>query len=237
MELEASNGQRVLAYLVFGHALRFFKDSCLRAINEGLMGEVSIGTEDVQWVITVPAIWRQSAKQFMRFAATEVISYVNINMKIVRLWYPIIHIRVSNRIFLRGEGEGWGGQALGGGGGDEKKLAGFKKKIFKIVTLPELNNLSIIYQIKAVSALVKGKTDESYQAINTGIDLEMSWLNYVLFGKVYEMKGMNREAADAYLTAFNLRPGANTLYWIENGIFQTSVPYVVPYLDKFLASE
>lgn len=24
---------------------------------------------------------------------------------------------------------------------------------------------------------------------------------------------------------------------IENGIFQTSVPYVVPYLDKFLASE
>ena len=51
------------------------------------------------------------------------------------------------------------------------------------------------------------------------------------------MKGMNREAADAYLTAFNLRPGANTLYWIENGILQTSVPYVVPYLDKFLASE
>ncbi|MEF5567575.1 hypothetical protein U9012_08415, partial [Escherichia coli] len=64
-----------------------------------------------------------------------------------------------------------------------------------------------------------------------------SHLPYVLLGKVYEMKGMNREAADAYLTAFNLRPGANTLYWIENGIFQTSVPYVVPYLDKFLASE
>ena len=91
--------------------------------------------------------------------------------------------------------------------------------------------------LQGISALVKGKTDESYQAINTGIDLEMSWLNYVLLGKVYEMKGMNREAADAYLTAFNLRPGANTLYWIENGIFQTSVPYVVPYLDKFLASE
>lgn len=120
---------------------------------------------------------------------------------------------------------------------DEKQLAALNTEIDNIVTLPELNNLSIIYQIKAVSALVKGKTDESYQAINTGIDLEMSWLNYVLLGKVYEMKGMNREAADAYLTAFNLRPGANTLYWIENGIFQTSVTYVVPYLDKFLASE
>lgn len=90
---------------------------------------------------------------------------------------------------------------------DAKQLAALNTEIDNIVTLPELNNLSIIYQIKAVSALVKGKTDESYQAINTGIDLEMSWLNYVLLGKVYEMKGMNREAADAYLTAFNLRPG------------------------------
>ncbi|MFP1557960.1 hypothetical protein ACLB1T_14590 [Escherichia coli] len=68
-----------------------------------------------------------------------------------------------------------------------------------------MNNLSIIYQIKAVSALVKGKTDESYQAINTGIDLEMSWLNYVLLGKVYEMKGMNREVADAYYRQFTPR--------------------------------
>lgn len=74
---------------------------------------------------------------------------------------------------------------------DEKQLAALNTEIDNIVTLPELNNLSIIYQIKAVSALVKGKTDESYQAINTGIDLEMSWLNYVLLGKVYEMKGMN----------------------------------------------
>ncbi|MGT9525498.1 hypothetical protein ACVWDN_24775, partial [Escherichia coli] len=48
---------------------------------------------------------------------------------------------------------------------------------------------------------------------------------------------LNNKYFRAYLTAFNLRPGANTLYWIENGIFQTSVPYVVPYLDKFLASE
>ncbi|HBC5825668.1 TPA: lysine decarboxylation/transport transcriptional activator CadC [Escherichia coli] len=120
---------------------------------------------------------------------------------------------------------------------DEKQLAALNTEIDNIATLPGMNNLAIFYQIKAVSALEKGKTDESYQAINTGIVLEMSWLNYVLLGKIYEMKGMNREAADAYLTAFNLRPGANTLYWIENGIFQTSVSYVVPYLDKFLASD
>ncbi|KNC89783.1 hypothetical protein GM30_05225 [Trabulsiella odontotermitis] len=65
----------------------------------------------------------------------------------------------------------------------------------------------------------------------------MSLANYVLLGKVYEMKGANRQAADAYLTAFNLRPGENTLYWIENGVFQTSVTRVVPYLNNFLSSE
>ncbi|MEH9184156.1 hypothetical protein RAF74_23295, partial [Klebsiella quasipneumoniae subsp. similipneumoniae] len=73
--------------------------------------------------------------------------------------------------------------------------------------------------------------------LNSAIDLEMSWLNYVLLGKVYEMKGENRLAADSYITAFNLRPGGDTLYWIENGVFQTSVNRVVPYLDNFLSSE
>ncbi|SUI19528.1 transcriptional activator CadC [Salmonella enterica subsp. salamae] len=65
----------------------------------------------------------------------------------------------------------------------------------------------------------------------------MSWFNYVLLGKVYEMKGENRLAADAYLTAFNLRPGENTLYWFENGVFQTSVQKIVPYLNSFLAED
>ncbi|MBX0118221.1 transcriptional regulator, partial [Salmonella enterica subsp. enterica serovar Typhi] len=79
--------------------------------------------------------------------------------------------------------------------------------------------------------------DAAYEEINKSIELEMSWFNYVLLGKVYEMKGENRLAADAYLTAFNLRPGENTLYWIENGVFQTSVQKIVPYLNSFLAED
>lgn len=55
--------------------------------------------------------------------------------------------------------------------------------------------------------------------INIGIDFEMFWLNYVLFGKVYEMKGMNREVVDVYFIVFNLCLGVNIFYWIENGIF------------------
>ena len=55
-----------------------------------------------------------------------------------------------------------------------------------------MNDMSIFYQIKTVSALGSGKIDEAYQAINTGIELEMSWLNYVLLGKVYEMNRYSR---------------------------------------------
>jgi transcriptional activator of cad operon len=95
----------------------------------------------------------------------------------------------------------------------------------------------VFYQIKAIEKLSQGHVNEAYDEINSGIDKEMSWLNYVLLGKVYEMKGENRLAADAYITAFNLRPGENTLYWIENGLFQTSVIRVVPYLNNFLSAE
>lgn len=72
MELEAASGRSVLAVLVFAHALRYFKNCCIRELNEQSTSCTAITADDIQWVITVPAIWRQSAKQFMRHAATEV---------------------------------------------------------------------------------------------------------------------------------------------------------------------
>jgi hypothetical protein len=49
-------------------------------------------------------------------------------------------------------------------------------------------------------------------------------MNYVLLGKVYEMKGENREAADAYLTAFNLRPGENTFTGLKMRFSRPRLP-------------
>ena len=120
---------------------------------------------------------------------------------------------------------------------DDKQLAALYSDVERVGAMPGIKDMAIYYQIKAVDSLGKGKVDEANTAINSAIDLEMSWLNYVLLGKVYEMKGENRLAADSYITAFNLRPGEDTLYWIENGVFQTSVNRVVPYLDNFLSSE
>jgi transcriptional activator of cad operon len=112
-------------------------------------------------------------------------------------------------------------------------LANLRKEITDVEAIPLLQNSAIIQQIYAVDYLSQGKVDEAFQMINKGIDLEMSWLNYVLLGKVYELKGQNNLAADAYITAFNLRPGNNTLDWIKNGVFQTNVIRVAPYLANY----
>lgn len=116
---------------------------------------------------------------------------------------------------------------------DAAELAKLRAEITRLGTLPALVESPILQQIATVDALSQGKTDEAYRAINKAIDLQMSWLNYVLLGKVYEMQGQNHQAADSYITAFNLRPGENTLHWIRNGVFQTSVAAVVPYLDNY----
>ena len=77
MELEASNGRRVRAVTVFAHALRFFMETCLSELSDMAISDQAITSADVQWVITVPAIWRQSAKQFMRHAAIEVLYIIS----------------------------------------------------------------------------------------------------------------------------------------------------------------
>uniref|UniRef100_H3A9D6 Heat shock protein family A (Hsp70) member 12A n=1 Tax=Latimeria chalumnae TaxID=7897 RepID=H3A9D6_LATCH len=66
-ELAAANGKKVKALDIFAYALQFFKEQVLKELSD------QAGTEfensDVRWVITVPAIWKQPAKQFMREAA------------------------------------------------------------------------------------------------------------------------------------------------------------------------
>uniref|UniRef100_A0AAQ4RID1 Heat shock protein 12B n=1 Tax=Gasterosteus aculeatus aculeatus TaxID=481459 RepID=A0AAQ4RID1_GASAC len=66
-ELEAVNGRRVRAIEVFGHALHFFREHALKEVKD--QSSSVLEGEDVRWVLTVPAVWRQPAKQFMREAA------------------------------------------------------------------------------------------------------------------------------------------------------------------------
>lgn len=60
---------------VFAHALKFFKDHVLEELSD--QSATKILEEDIQWVLTVPAIWKAPAKQFMRTAAYEVSGMFN----------------------------------------------------------------------------------------------------------------------------------------------------------------
>lgn len=65
--VEATNGSKLEAIKVFAITLKYFKDHALRELGDATGSKVV--SEDIRWVITVPAIWRQNAKQFMREAA------------------------------------------------------------------------------------------------------------------------------------------------------------------------
>nr|XP_020499291.1 heat shock 70 kDa protein 12B [Labrus bergylta] len=66
-ELEAVNGRRIRAIEVFVHALHFFREHALKEVKD--QSSSVLEGDEIRWVITVPAVWRQPAKQFMREAA------------------------------------------------------------------------------------------------------------------------------------------------------------------------
>uniref|UniRef100_A0A3Q2G9W9 Heat shock protein family A (Hsp70) member 12A.2 n=2 Tax=Cyprinodon variegatus TaxID=28743 RepID=A0A3Q2G9W9_CYPVA len=70
MKIKAANGKEMEALKVFTEALRFLKDDAMKTIGKSTEGRTFIAN-DFTWVLTVPAIWDHSAKQFMREAAVQ----------------------------------------------------------------------------------------------------------------------------------------------------------------------
>ena len=55
---------------MFEHSIRYLKEHLIATLGDKKLG---IDPEkDIQWVLTLPAIWNEPAKQFMREAATGV---------------------------------------------------------------------------------------------------------------------------------------------------------------------
>jgi hypothetical protein len=63
-------GKSMQALTVFSLAIRYLKEHCLAKIQA--VGKGMIRDEDSYFVLTVPAIWDDRAKQFMREAAEQV---------------------------------------------------------------------------------------------------------------------------------------------------------------------
>jgi hypothetical protein len=68
--LEDETGKRLPAKTVFSLAIEFLKEDLLENCQKQL---ADVLTKDyIKWVLTVPAIWNDGAKQFMREAAEQV---------------------------------------------------------------------------------------------------------------------------------------------------------------------
>ena len=67
--IEDCRGQTISAMTLFSLLLGCLKKTFLQQLEDSVRG---VGEDCVRWVITVPAIWDDSAKQFMREAAEKV---------------------------------------------------------------------------------------------------------------------------------------------------------------------
>ena len=69
MELEDVTGKHLLAIDVFAMSIKALKSHMLEVLDKE--GNI-IKPQDIKWVLTVPAIWDDSAKLFMRKSAEKV---------------------------------------------------------------------------------------------------------------------------------------------------------------------
>lgn len=68
MLIKDVKGKEVPALDLFVHVIRYLKDHAFRQLERGLF---EIFERDIHWVLPVPAIWNNSAKQFIREAANK----------------------------------------------------------------------------------------------------------------------------------------------------------------------
>ena len=65
-------GKQMKAIDVFSAAIQYLKNHLLEELKKRGMDRCE---EDIRWVLTVPAIWNDPAKQFMRDAAEQVLVF------------------------------------------------------------------------------------------------------------------------------------------------------------------
>ncbi|XP_056009905.1 heat shock 70 kDa protein 12A-like isoform X2 [Ostrea edulis] len=64
------NEREMEAMLIFTHCIKYLKDHLLGVIANSTLGD-KVGIDDIDFVLTVPAIWDDTAKMFMREAAVK----------------------------------------------------------------------------------------------------------------------------------------------------------------------
>ncbi|CAG2226933.1 unnamed protein product [Mytilus edulis] len=80
--IEDISGKSLLALDVFSLSIKALKDHFIERVNK-LVKNIQI--DDILWVLTVPAIWDDNAKLFMRTSAEQVLSQAGIHPNKLRI--------------------------------------------------------------------------------------------------------------------------------------------------------
>lgn len=68
LQIEDAIGKKVSALLVVTEAIKYIRERALACLARH---QPQMREHQVQWVLTVPSIWKQSATNFMQAAATK----------------------------------------------------------------------------------------------------------------------------------------------------------------------
>lgn len=72
------SGKKMSAMDVFSAAIKYMKEHLLHKLHVSETGYTETKKEEIRWVLTVPAIWSDTAKSFMREAAIKVFVYLSL---------------------------------------------------------------------------------------------------------------------------------------------------------------
>lgn len=94
-------GRELPAVTVFAYAIKYFKDHLLHHVEWAGFG--TLKNDDICWVLTVPAIWDNRAKFFMREAAIEVsiINTKNMNLNLKNYSTLMCYFSYTRQVFVR----------------------------------------------------------------------------------------------------------------------------------------
>lgn len=84
VKIKSTDGKEMTAIHVFSAAIKFLRGRLLDILEKRATG---VRETDIQWVLTVPAIWDDAAKQFMRVAAEKVSNRKHIEICIKKITY------------------------------------------------------------------------------------------------------------------------------------------------------
>lgn len=84
--MEDDKGKKMKAIDVFSSAIGYLRGHLMTDCKKQM---TSIEDSDVMWVLTVPAIWDDKSKQFMREAAEQVyfLMFITFGVLFCIIWY------------------------------------------------------------------------------------------------------------------------------------------------------